>query len=53
MKDIFPELVFVRNCYHSFLDKPYQQISFKSHLNSVLGKNIVRFYYVPCDFTSF
>ena len=39
-----------------FLDKRYQEINFKSHLDSVLlckqGKNIVRFAHVPCDFIS-
>ena len=39
-----------------FLDKPYQEINFKSHLNSVLPlqkrKNTVRFVHVPCDFIS-
>ena len=40
-----------------FLNKPCQEINFKSHLNSVLGirnirKNIVRLAYVPCDFVS-
>ena len=39
-----------------FLDKPCQEINFKSHLNSVLLckwlKNTVRFAHVPCDFIS-
>ena len=26
----------VQNCYHPFLNKPYQETNFKSHLNSVL-----------------
>ena len=38
-----------------FLDKPYQEINFKSHLNSVLpckkGKTL-RFTQVSCDFIS-
>ena len=36
-----------------FLDKTYQEITFKSHLNSVLRKNTVGFTYVPCGFVSF
>ena len=27
--------IFFWNCYYSFLSKPYQEINFKSHLNSV------------------
>ena len=33
------------------LDKPYQEINFKSYLNRVLVcKNALRFTHVPCDF---
>ena len=53
MKDIFRELLFLGKCHHSFLDKPYQELDFTRHLNSVLGRNTVRSADVSHDFISF
>ena len=53
MEDIFRELLFLRKCHHSFLDKPYQELDFTRHLNSVLGRNTVRSADVSHDFISF
>ena len=36
-----------------FLDRPYWEINFKSHIKSVLKKHIVSFAYVPCNLISF
>ena len=53
MEDIFRELLFLGKCHHSFLDKPYQELDFTRHLNSVLGRNTVRSADVSHDFISF